>query len=391
MACCNNANDANSCKTALHENKEIAVEESVKEYYGKTLQTRDDLKTTACALTAKMSPRVKEAMKLIHEEVILRNYGCGMPFPECEDGCNVLDLGSGTGRDAFVLSKLVGPTGTVVGVDMTPEQLAVANEYIDYHMSKFGYSKTNVEFKKGFLEDLSGAGIQDDFFDIIVSNCVINLCKDKAAALSEAFRVLKTGGEIFFSDIYSNKEIPADAQKDKEAWGECLSGALFWKDLHRICEELGFSPPILVSSKTFQISDERIKSLLGEQIRFFLKIKGMISMNYCLPLFADDVKFVSATYRFFKPGNNDADAASVTYRGTIRDNEDNFVFGKGILFPKGTPVAVDAQLANILKSSRYSAHFEIKELDEDSIETALKINAKNPFCGAESAEGSGCC
>ena len=87
----------------------------------------------------KMSQEVKEALKNVHDEIISKYYGCGSPFPEDLRGKTVLDLGSGTGRDVYVVAQLVGPEGTAIGVDMTDEQLEVANRHLDWHAEKFGY------------------------------------------------------------------------------------------------------------------------------------------------------------------------------------------------------------------------------------------------------------
>jgi arsenite methyltransferase len=109
---------------------------------------------------------------------------------------HVLDLGSGSGRDCFVISKLVGDNGRVVGIDMTDEQLSVANKYIDYHTKKFGLSKPNVEFRKGYIEKLGEAGLEDNTFDVIVSNCVVNLSPDKKSCLTRSTSCSQTWWRI---------------------------------------------------------------------------------------------------------------------------------------------------------------------------------------------------
>lgn len=111
--------------------------------------------------------------------------------PEAIDGLYILDLGSGSGQDCFVLSKLVGEHGHVTGVDMTKEQVDIANKYVEYHAHQFGYSKPNTDFKLGEMERLSDVEIQDRTMDIIISNCVVNLTADKRVVLKEAYRVLK--------------------------------------------------------------------------------------------------------------------------------------------------------------------------------------------------------
>jgi len=122
----------------------------VKEYYGKTLQSSQDLKTDACCTDTQVPHYIKNALADVHDEVLARYYGW----------MRVLDLGCGAGRDCYVLSRLVGENGYVVGVDMTEEQLEVANQYVDYHTQKYGYSQPNVEFKQGYIERLDELGLR---------------------------------------------------------------------------------------------------------------------------------------------------------------------------------------------------------------------------------------
>lgn len=107
---------------------------SVADYYGKTLQSSDDLKTNACMTAHVANPTVNAAIKEIHPDVLARYYGCGFCTPDLLDGMTVLDLGCGAGRDVYIASQLVGPNGRVIGVDMTEEQLAVAKEHQPYHI-----------------------------------------------------------------------------------------------------------------------------------------------------------------------------------------------------------------------------------------------------------------
>src|SRR5437868_3226329 len=105
------------------------VQQSVKDYYGKVLKSSADLQTSACCLTESLPRHVVEILRDIHPEVKERFYGCGSPIPPALEGATVLDLGSGSGRDCYVLSKLVGARGRVIGLDMTDEQLAVARRH----------------------------------------------------------------------------------------------------------------------------------------------------------------------------------------------------------------------------------------------------------------------
>jgi 2-polyprenyl-3-methyl-5-hydroxy-6-metoxy-1,4-benzoquinol methylase len=198
---------------------------SVSKYYGEKLQTSDDLKTNACCTAGSPPKYIQDCISNINPEVVAKYYGCGLCLPQYPlEGTSVLDLGCGAGRDVYIASQLVGPTGKVVGVDMTDEQLEVANKHLDYHAEKFGYS--NVEFKKGYLEQLSDLKLEPGSFDVIISNCVINLCTNKEAVLKECLNLLKPGGELYFSDVYANRRVPQVLQDDEVLWGECLSGAV---------------------------------------------------------------------------------------------------------------------------------------------------------------------
>ena len=205
------------------------MREAVQEYYGKTLHNSRDLQTNACC-DQQPPDWLKPVLGKLHDQILTRYYGCGLVAPPLLQGARVLDLGCGSGRDVYALSALVGEQGSVTGIDMTDEQLQVARQYEDYHRRQFGYAASNVEFRHGYLEQLDQLEIPDNSFDVIVSNCVINLCTDKAAVLREVRRMLKPGGEFYFSDVYADRRIPEALQQDLVLYGECLSGALYWND-----------------------------------------------------------------------------------------------------------------------------------------------------------------
>ena len=123
-----------------------STHEEVQRYYGETLQSSDDLKTSACCTSAAPDGHVRDALQAIHPEVTSRYYGCGLVLPDALQGLRVLDLGCGAGRDVYLLSKLVGESGSVVGVDMTPAQLDIARKHREFHAESFGYAESNVEF-----------------------------------------------------------------------------------------------------------------------------------------------------------------------------------------------------------------------------------------------------
>jgi len=205
------------------------MRDEVREYYGKTLGGTGDLQTDACCDTAP-PPHLKRILEKLHPEVVARYYGCGLVAPAALDGTSVLDLGCGSGRDCYLLSSLVGENGSVTGVDMTVEQLAVATRHLDYHRQQFGYANSNVRFLQGYIEELDKLELPDNAFDVVVSNCVVNLSPDKKRVFSEVHRVLKPGGEFYFSDVYADRRVPEVLRRDPVLYGECLAGALYWND-----------------------------------------------------------------------------------------------------------------------------------------------------------------
>ncbi|MDH4234722.1 MAG: methyltransferase domain-containing protein, partial [Gallionella sp.] len=215
------------------------MHEIVKDYYGKQLQNSDDLKTSACCDATQVPEWLKPLLARIHPEVLSRYYGCGLVCPPLLEGCRILDLGSGSGRDVYALAQLVGARGQVVGVDMTEEQLAVAENYRAYHADSFGFD--NVMFKQGYIEKLDELGLESGSFDVIVSNCVINLSPDKDAVLREVYRLLKPGGEFYFSDVYADRRVPDAVRNDHVLYGECLGGALYWNDFISLSKRHGFA------------------------------------------------------------------------------------------------------------------------------------------------------
>jgi ubiquinone/menaquinone biosynthesis C-methylase UbiE len=198
----------------------------VKEYYGKVLKKSEDLKTNACCVPEGPPAHIAEALELIHDEIKDKYYGCGSPIPMSLEGLNILDLGCGTGRDCYMMSRLVGEDGFVTGIDMTENQLAIAKKYVSEQTAAFGYIQPNVNFIFDYIENLQDH-FEKESLDIVTSNCVINLTEDKEAVFQQVYDVLKFGGEMYFSDIYADRRVPEQISGDPVLHGECLGGACF--------------------------------------------------------------------------------------------------------------------------------------------------------------------
>lgn len=313
------------------------LQEAVKDYYGKVLRTSDDLKTKACCTPDGVSEAVKGLLGNVHDEVLARYYGCGLVVPEHLGGRRVLDLGCGSGRDVYALAQLVGADGDVVGVDMTPEQLDVARTHVGWHMQRFGFTRENVRFLMGYIEALGELGLLPASFDVIVSNCVVNLSIDKRAVLKGAFDLLKPGGELYFADVYADRRLPAGLRDDPVVYGECLGGALYWGDFLNLAKEAGFTDPRLVTSRPLEITDPAIVAKTGT------------------------AKFFSATYRLFKIDGFETACEdygqAVVYRGGIAEAPHVFQLDAHHAIEKGRIFPVCGNTWRMLHETRFAPFF----------------------------------
>lgn len=345
-------------------NTSIEISESVRHYYGEVLQASSDLKTSACCSIDAMPAYLKTLLAALHPEVLERFYGCGSPLPPALQGKTVLDLGCGSGRDCYLLSTLVGPNGSVIGVDMTPEQLDVALRHREWHAERLGYA--NVEFLHGHIENLSAIGIADNSIDAVVSNCVINLSPEKAKVLAEIFRVLKPGGELYFSDVFADRRIPIELRQDPVLLGECLGGALYWEDFRRILQDLGCPDVRVVKQNPISLDDPDVAAKIGM------------------------VNFKSVTVRAFKLELEDRceDYGQVAcYLGTIAEHPHAFALDDHHYFETGRPLRVCGNTADMLAGTRYAAHFQV--LGDQSRHFGLFDCAPGPR--GESAKADGAC
>ena len=350
----------------MDDTKPASVTETVKEYYGRVLQSSADLKTSACCLAETLPAHVAAVLRDVHPEVKERFYGCGSPIPPALGGITVLDLGCGSGRDCYVLSKLVGPEGRVIGLDMTDEQLAVARRHQDHHAQRFGCA--NTDFRQGYIEDLAAAGIADASVDLVVSNCVLNLSPDKPCVFAEIFRVLKPGGELYFSDVFADRRIPAPLARDPVLLGECLGGALYLEDFRRLMARAGCLDARVVASAPLALNSPEIAAKTG------------------------NIRFSSVTVRAFKLDLEDRceDFGQVaTYLGSVPECRHAFDLDDHHHFEAGKPMLVCGNTADMIQRTRYARHFEVR--GDTSVHYGLFDCAPAaPGAGGPAANGA-CC
>lgn len=325
----------------------------VSEYYGVTLQTSSDLRTSACCPTDAVPSLHRRILSQLHPDVTSRFYGCGSPIPSHLRGAHVLDLGCGTGRDVYLASALVGPSGSVVGVDMLDSQLDVARTHQAFHARALlgDAAASNVDFRKGQIEDLKAIGLDDNAYDVVISNCVCNLSPEKEKVFAEVFRVLKKGGEFYFSDVYADRRLTSEAATHPVLIGECLGGALYTQDFRRVMRKVGFKDIRVMSCTPVALKDESL-----------------------LPL-VDDVTFLSVTVRAFKLDDDVVEDQREDYGQTAMyvpnedaDDDDDDGKNKGVLtldidhqFKANVPCRIDSNTACILEQSRFRSMFKVSQ------------------------------
>jgi len=334
----------------------LNVESAVKQRYGEAARAREE----ALCCPTNYDPRFLEA---IPEEVLVKDYGCGDPSVHARRGDRVLDLGSGAGKIAFILSQVVGREGRVTGVDFHDDMLELSRSHQRTVGERLGWH--NVEFRKGRIQDLaldldrieaylqkrpvrSTADLEalreeeerlrreqplvpDGSVDLVVSNCVLNLVRneDKAAMFGEIFRVLDRGGRVAISDIVSDEDVPDRLQHDPELWSGCISGAFREDAFLHAFEAAGFHGVALAS--------------WAEQP--FAVVEGI------------EFRSVTVTAHKGKQGPCYEHNQAVVYRGPYRRVLDD----DGHAYPRGARVAVCAKTFHLLRSGPYAADFVFVE------------------------------
>lgn len=317
-----------------------------------------------------------DLLKVIPQEIIERDYGCGDPTPFVRSGDTVLDLGSGGGKLCYIAAQMVGPTGRVIGVDCNREMLELARKHAPTVAERLGYA--NIDFRYGLIQDL-GLDLQrlgeelsqqpisdsqgylalrnteerlrhehplvaDDSVDCVLSNCVLNLVRqqDRRQLFSEIFRVLQRGGRAAISDIVSDEAVPEALQQDPELWSGCLSGAYREAEFLQAFEEAGFHGIQIVKRQP-----EPWQTVAGIEFRSITVLAYKGKQGPCLE-------------------RNQA----VIYRGPFKTVKDD----DGHLYFRGERMAVCDKTYNLLQQDPYAEMFEAIEPRE-----AIPLESSQPM------------
>lgn len=324
-----------------------------------------------------------EYLKVIPQEVIEKDYGCGDPSQYVNEGETVLDLGSGTGKICFIASQVVGKSGKVIGVDMTDDMLEVAHRNAPIIAERIGYA--NVEFRKGRIQDLaldltelekelaqtpvgdanawmaldqitkdlkeSKPLVENESIDVVVSNCVLNLVESglKDQMFTEIFRVLKKGGRAVISDIVSDENIPEHLQEDDYLWSGCISGAYTEEGFIKAFEEAGF-----YGIEVLKLDTQPWQTVEG-------------------------IEFRSVTIQAWKGKDGPCleRNQAVIYKGPFSQVTDD----DGHTMKRGQRYAVCDKTYHLYQKSPYKNHFEfVDPIDEIPLEEAKDFDCSRDVC-----------
>jgi ubiquinone/menaquinone biosynthesis C-methylase UbiE len=242
------------------------IKEMVRDKYGAIAETAQPKASGCCSSEVYFVGDSYEKVEGYVADADL-GLGCGIPteIAQLREGQTVLDLGSGAGNDAFVARRIVGESGTVIGVDMTEGMIERARK----NAEKLGYA--NVEFRLGEIENLP---VEASSTDVVISNCVLNLVPDKQKAFAEIARVLKPGGHFSISDIVLEGQLPERVKQLAEAYAGCVAGALQKPDYLRLIEAQNFVNVRVAKEKVITIPDQILQQILDDASLAELKASG---------------------------------------------------------------------------------------------------------------------
>lgn len=299
--------------------EDTIITKAVSERYARAVSTGEEM----CCPTGYNH---EELRAFIPDAVLKVSYGCGTPvgLSTAKAGETVLDIGSGGGIDCFEAARRVGPTGHIIGLDMTDEMLAFARNYAPEVAKNLGYAKSNVDFRKGQAEAMP---VDDDSVDLIISNCVINLAPDKSKVFQEMYRVIRLGGRFTISDIVADQPVPNYLRQDKDKWGDCLSGALPIHDYWDGLRKAGFLGLHLVKLNPWKV--------------------------------IDGIHFLSVTLTGYKlpKGSSDRDVSFATLAGPFSRVTDEY----GQSYIRGIPQPIDHKTIALLQTAPYQEVFILSD------------------------------
>jgi len=261
------------------------IKSEIKKSYGEiakgNIQIACCSTNTACCTTDEFSNSMSEDYSNVegYEKSTDLALGCGLPteIANINEGDTVIDLGSGAGNDAFIARRIVGETGKVIGVDMTPEMVILALQ----NTQKLGYK--NVEFQLGDIENMKE--VSSNIADVVISNCVMNLLPDKEKAFNEVNRVLKFGGHFSISDIVFQGAIPQGVLEASEMYAGCVAGASEKGQYLGIIKKAGFKNIQIKKERLIELPDELLLKYINQQELDNYKKSG--SGIYSVTIYAD--------------------------------------------------------------------------------------------------------
>ncbi len=350
------------------------VEQAVRQRYAKASQ---EVEPGLCCPT-QYDPKY---LKLIPDEILQKDYGCGDPSRHLRVGEVVLDLGSGAGKGCYIAAQVVGPQGRVIGVDFNEAMLQLARRYLELMAQRLGYA--NVEFRKGKIQDLrldleafekyleqhpvrtwedweqaqayaehlrrTSPLVPDEAVDVVISNCVLNLVRpeDRQQLFAEMYRVLRPGGRVVISDITSDEPVPGWMKQDVQLWSGCIAGAFQEQEFLQAFEQAGF---------------QAIR-ILERQHQPWREIEG--------------IQFRSMTVEAFKmpPGPCLDHGDAVIYRGPWRSVTDD----AGHTFRRGERTAVCRKTFQMLTQPPYAQDIiPVPALHEVAEDQAPEFECRRP-------------